>query len=129
MPDAPVGQAIVLCERIEKNPRTGSLSLIDLYGRILREKFPVEEKIVVYVAIMGTVGQSKIDLFMSRHGSTGLPRLVNTVTSSFESTEDVREYEIASTIRFDRPGHFILEVRADEVPVLWKQFWMEQKPV
>jgi len=120
MSDSPVGEAIVLCQEIRKDPSTGKLSLIGLFDTILVDEFPSIANLTAFISVTGSSGAHPIDLFAGEEGSDLV--LVTSLTAQLQGVNLSQRLSLEAKVHLVRPGSFLIEVRSVGIPILWKYF-------
>jgi hypothetical protein len=102
MADTPIGQAIVLCERIITDRETGNKSLIDCYNTLNIRNFPTEEDLVVFVALTGASGDFRVALHLQ--GQEEDSQVLAENDYSFPGVNFIHEITYLVRGRFSSPG-------------------------
>ena len=125
--EAPLGLALVVCDTLIEDKRSGKKSLIGLFDQIFTSSFPcVHQGMDVYISVTGGRGEAACEL-VCRHGESQTVAFSAKGKIKFPSPNHVVElvFQLRG-VRFAEPGVYWLHFLADEAPVMGRPLFVRK---
>lgn len=122
MNEKPIGQAIVICEKVITEESTQNKTLVSTFNSLWAHRFPFKRSLCVYATL--TNGRGKIPISMQCI-MNGKDEPVLRISGQIEFINQNQVVEMIfnlSEIIFESPGLYSFEIYADEGIVLEARF-------
>lgn len=110
----PQARGLIVCDRIDVDPISRNVSLINCFTRMRAGPFPSPaRKFAVYAALTGGLGQVKIRVMVSRLADNRLVYSRDLPVEFRDRVEEVRFVLRLQEVVFPEAGQYVAELLAD----------------